>query len=107
LQPERANVNRLVAQMTKLLERTLGEDIKITLELDEAVWPTLVDPAQLESSLVNLATNSRDAMPNGGELRIVTGNRHLDADYVAQYPDVRPGDYAMIEGKRSRQRHAG
>jgi len=57
----------------------------------------VVDPAQLESGLTNLATNARDAMPGGGELIIVTGNRSLDADYAAQYADVQPGDYAMIE----------
>jgi PAS domain S-box-containing protein len=97
LQPQATDVNLLVAEITKLLERTLGEGIKIRLQLDKTVWPTVIDPAQLESSLANLATNARDAMPNGGELTIATGNRELDEDYAAQHAEVTPGFYAMIE----------
>jgi len=97
LQPERTEVNRLVAGITNLLKRTLGENVEITLKLDENLWPITVDPAQLAASLTNLATNARDAMPNGGQLTIVTSNRHLDEDYASQHPDVLPGDYGMIE----------
>jgi PAS domain S-box-containing protein len=97
LQPQRTEINTLVAEMTKLLERTLGEEIRITLDLADGVWPTVIDPAQLESSLANLATNARDAMPHGGGLSIATRNRHLDADYAAQHAEVTPGDYAMVE----------
>jgi PAS domain S-box-containing protein len=97
LEPQRVDINRLVAEITQLLGRTLGEEIKMTLALDAAVWPTVVDPAQLEAALANLATNARDAMPNGGELTIATGNRHLDDDYAAQHAELAPGDYAMIE----------
>ena len=97
LQPKRTKLNALIGEITRLLERTLGEEIRITLELDETLWPSTIDPAQLEASLANLATNARDAMPNGGELTIATANRHLDADYASQHPEVTPGDYAMIE----------
>ena len=97
LQPQHVDIDKLITEITKLLERTLGEEIKITLDLDEAAWPTVVDPAQLEAALANLATNARDAMPDGGELTIATGNRYLDEDYAAQYPELAPGDYAMIE----------
>lgn len=97
LQPARIEVNALIAGIVKLLERTLGEHIRITLDLDPATWPVVADPAQLESSLTNLATNARDAMPRGGKLTIVTGNRSLDADYASLHAEVRPGDYAMIE----------
>jgi PAS domain S-box-containing protein len=97
LQPVRTEINSLIAEITKLLARTLGEAITIALELDETIWPTVVDPAQLEASLTNLATNARDAMPNGGRLTIATGNRNLDADYAEQHAEVTPGDYAMIE----------
>jgi signal transduction histidine kinase len=97
LQPARTDVNELIAGLVKLLERTLGEQIRITLDLQPDTWPVVVDPAQLESALTNLATNARDAMSGGGQLIILTGNRSLDADYAAQYPDVQPGDYAMIE----------
>ncbi len=97
LQPQRVELNELVGGMAKLLSRTLGETINVALDLAPDVWQAMVDPAQLEASLANLATNARDAMPDGGKLTIVTANRHLDADYCAQYPDVAPGDYAMIE----------
>jgi CheY-like chemotaxis protein len=79
------------------LRPLLREDIEISLDLAEDVWPVMADPVQIESSLANLATNARDAMPNGGSLMIATANRRLDADYVAMHPDVAGGDYVMIE----------
>ena len=97
LQPARTDVNELIGGIVKLLERTLGEEIQITLDLNPDLWPVVVDPVQLESSLTNLATNARDAMPAGGQLIIVTGNRSLDADYASQHAEVQPGEYAMIE----------
>jgi len=97
LEPVRTDVNELIAGIVRLLERTLGEEIQITLDLSPETWPVVVDPAQLESSLANLATNARDAMPGGGQLMILTGNRFLDADYAFQHAEVQPGDYAMIE----------
>ncbi|MGC2415530.1 MAG: MASE4 domain-containing protein [Stellaceae bacterium] len=96
LQAERVNVNELVSGITKLLSRVLGEHIEISLELSADVWPCIVDPVQLESSLTNLATNARDAMPRGGRLVIATANRDLDADYAALHSEVTPGDYVMI-----------
>src|SRR5205823_14374940 len=74
LQAQRTEINQLIVEIIRLLERTLGEQVKIVLELDPGVWPAVVDPAQLETSLTNLATNARDAMPEGGVLTIVTGN---------------------------------
>jgi two-component system CheB/CheR fusion protein len=97
LRPQRVAVNELVSGITRLLSRTLGEDVEICLELSPELWPVVADPAQLEASLTNLATNARDAMPNGGRLMVVTGNCRLDADYAAQHPEVIPGGYAMIE----------
>jgi signal transduction histidine kinase/ActR/RegA family two-component response regulator len=97
LQPEKIAVNRLVGDVVGLLNRTLGENIPISLNLDDAVWDVLVDPAQLEASLVNLATNARDAMPQGGRLIITTGNRRLDAEYAATHAELAPGDYVMVE----------
>jgi nitrogen-specific signal transduction histidine kinase/CheY-like chemotaxis protein len=96
LQPVRTDVNKLIAGIVKLLERTLGEHIHIILDLNPDTWPVVVDAAQLESSLTNLATNARDAMPGGGQLSIVTGNRSLDADYTSQHAELQPGEYAMI-----------
>jgi PAS domain S-box-containing protein len=97
LEPRRADINELITRISKLLDRTLGEEIEISLELGAEVWPVVVDPAQLDSSLTNLATNARDAMPEGGHLTIVTSNQHLDDDYASQHAEVQPGDYAMIE----------
>jgi signal transduction histidine kinase len=97
LEPRRIDVNELVAGMFKLLTRILGERVRVELELAPAVWPVVADPAQLEAALANLSTNARDAMPRGGRLGVVTGNRSLDADYAALHPDVRPGDYVMIQ----------
>jgi len=97
LKPQTTEVKQLIGNTAKLLERTLGEHITVTLDVAPDTWPVVVDPAQLESSLVNLATNARDAMPNGGQLRITTANHYLDADYTAQHSEVVEGEYAMIE----------
>jgi PAS domain S-box-containing protein len=97
LQPKCVDVNALVSGITRLLSRTLGEDVEISLQLSPQLWPIVADPAQLEASLTNLATNARDAMPDGGRLVVVTGNRCLDADYAAQHSEVVPGGYVMIE----------
>jgi PAS domain S-box-containing protein len=97
LRPQRVDVNALVAGITRLLSRTLGEDIEISLDLSPEAWPVVVDPAQLEATLTNLATNARDAMPDGGRLMVVTSNRNLDTDYAAQHTEVVAGGYVMIE----------
>jgi two-component system CheB/CheR fusion protein len=97
LRPQHVDVNELVSGITRLLRRTIGEDVEISLDLAAELWPVVVDPAQLEASLTNLATNARDAMADGGRLMIVTANRTLDADYAAQHADVVPGGYVMLE----------
>ena len=97
LNPERIDVNDLVDATAKLLSRVLGETIEVALDLEPGVWAVEADPAQLEASITNLATNARDAMPKGGRLRFATRNRVLDADYAAQFADVAPGDYVLIE----------
>lgn len=97
LQPAIVELNDVVGGIVSLLGRTLGEHIEISLDLATDIWPVLVDAAQLEASITNLATNARDAMPKGGRLTISTTNRRLDADYAASHPDVVPGDYATIE----------
>ncbi|HKS89411.1 MAG TPA: response regulator [Stellaceae bacterium] len=96
LRPARIDLNEMIENLARLLGRLLGEDVDIVLDLAAApVWPIVVDPAQLEASLVNLAVNARDAMEKGGRLIVTTGNKHLDADYAA-VNDVVPGDYAMV-----------
>jgi signal transduction histidine kinase len=97
LRLERIDVNALMSRTVKLLKRTLGENVTIALELDPMPWPVIADPAQLEASIANLATNARDSMPKGGRLGIRTTKRQLDAGYAAQHADVTPGDYVLIE----------
>ncbi len=96
LRPMPVALNELVSGMMRLLSRTLGEDIEITLDLAPDLWTVIADPAQVEAALANLANNARDAMPGGGKIIIATANQHLDEDYAAAYPEVKPGDYAMI-----------
>ena len=95
LAPQRVALNDLVSNIVKLLERTLGEQITIALDLASSVWPVVVDATQFEAVITNLATNARDAMPNGGRLTIATANSRLDDDYVALHPDVAAGDYVV------------
>ena len=97
LRPARIDINGLVNDTVRLLGRLLGEEIEVVLNLGDDIWPVTADPAQLEASLANLATNARDAMPRGGRLIIATINRTLDADYAAEHSDVTAGDYVMIE----------
>ena len=96
LNPTRIELNDQVRGMFRLLSRVLGEEIEIILECAPDIWPVTADPSQLEACIMNLATNARDAMQNGGSLTITTNNQRLDADYAQLNPSVTPGDYAMI-----------
>ncbi|WP_209443219.1 hybrid sensor histidine kinase/response regulator [Falsiroseomonas frigidaquae] len=96
LAPEAVDANRLVAGMSDLLRRTLGEDIEIETVLSGGLWRAHADPNQLESSLLNLAVNARDAMPAGGKLTIETANAYLDEAYAAGREDVDAGQYVLI-----------
>ena len=96
LDPKPLRVNRLVASMEDLLRRTMGEKIELELALAADLWPTLCDQNQLENSILNLAINARDAMPDGGMLRIETRNARLDDAYAANERDAEPGDYVCL-----------
>jgi PAS domain S-box-containing protein len=96
LDPRPVDVNALVQGMDGLLRRTLGAHIEIRLALADGLWPALVDPAQLDSALLNLCLNARDAMAGGGQLTIATSNTELDEGYAAQYRDVVPGAYVLL-----------
>ena len=96
LVPEVLSVNKLVAGMSDLMRRTLGEAILIETVLAGGLWPTLADSNQLENALINLAINARDAMPDGGKLTIETANTHLDDAYARMYDEVQPGQYVGI-----------
>ena len=96
LQPRVIDLNDLVKGVTSLLRRTIGSNIEIRTELDGGLWLAEVDPAHVESALVNLAVNARDAMPGGGQLTIETANKILDGSYAAENADVVAGNYAML-----------
>ncbi len=95
LDPKPTDVNRLVAGMEDLVRRTVGPAITVEVVAAGGLWPTLVDPNQLENALLNLAINGRDAMPAGGRLTIETGNRWLDAR-AARERDLDPGQYLSL-----------
>jgi PAS domain S-box-containing protein len=96
LEPKPVDLGRLVSGMSELLRRTLGEQIAIETVLAGGLWRVHVDPTQLEVSLLNLAVNARDAMPDGGKLTIETANVYLDESYAAWQAEVVPGQYVVI-----------
>jgi signal transduction histidine kinase len=93
LMPERVDGNELIGGMSDLLDRTLGERIRVEIDLGNDTWPAYVDPHQLENAIVNLAVNARDAMDGEGLMRIATANVRLAANQVG---DVRAGDYVKV-----------
>lgn len=96
LDPQSTDINTLVAGMDALLHRTLGGQITLELNCANDLWHGMVDKPQLESALLNLSINARDAMPMGGKLTFTTANIVLDRSDVDQGADAVPGDYVMI-----------
>jgi PAS domain S-box-containing protein len=95
LDPRPVNVNRLVADMEELIRRTVGPSVEIEVVGAAGLWPTLIDPNQLENALLNLCINARDAMPDGGKLTVETANKWLD-DHAARERDLPPGQYVSL-----------
>ena len=96
LRPKAIDLNDLVVNITELLHRTLGENIEIETMCGEDLWKAQADPVQVETSLLNLAINARDAMPQGGKLTIEFSNARIDESYAARHVEVLPGDYVML-----------
>ncbi|MEM8951875.1 MAG: PAS domain S-box protein [Pseudomonadota bacterium] len=96
LDPKRIALNDVVLDMSDLLARTLGENVRIDTVLANPLDPMTTDPSQLRNALLNLAINARDAMPNGGQLTIETANVELDEDYARERFDVKAGCHVML-----------
>ncbi|CAO4185987.1 histidine kinase [Methylorubrum aminovorans] len=96
LAPAAIDLAATMPDLVPLLRRTLGEHIEVRYVETAGLWPALADPAQLESAVLNLALNARDAMPGGGRLTIELGNKVLDHEYARHHAEVLPGDYAMV-----------
>jgi PAS domain S-box-containing protein len=96
LDPKPTDLSRLVSSMIELLTRTLGERIEIQTVVGAGLWRVEIDPNQLESALLNLALNARDAMPEGGKLTIETANTFIDELYVAKTGEIAVGQYVML-----------
>jgi len=89
-------LNDVVSELEALLKRTLGEHIELTTNLESELWPIEADRGQIEQALVNLALNSRDAMPDGGTLTITTENVELDRREASLYPSIEPGNFVRL-----------
>ena len=96
LRPQAVDLSALDDEMGDLLRRTLGETIQVDIASEPELWHARADPGQLENAILNLALNARDAMPEGGRLRIENNNTTLDEAYAGSHREVNPGDYVQI-----------
>jgi len=95
LSPQPLDANKMIVNMSGLLQSTLGEHIQIETVAAAGLWTVHAD-SQLENAILNIAINARDAMPDGGRLTIETANTYLDDAYAKQNPEVQPGQFAMV-----------
>jgi len=96
LEPRSIDLGRVMRDMSDMLRRTLGEKIQVETVIAGGLWNTLADPNQVENTVLNLAINARDAMPDGGKLTLEVANAFLDDAYAAAHNDVAPGQYVML-----------
>jgi signal transduction histidine kinase/CheY-like chemotaxis protein len=96
LNPVALDVNRLLTGLSEFLRRAIGEDISLEVVGAAGIWPVEADVTELESVILNLAVNARDAMPGGGKLTIEASNSYLDDAYSRQHADIQPGQYVQI-----------
>jgi len=96
LLPEVLDLNYVVRDMERMLQRLIGEDIHLSIDLHPQLGRVKADPGQMEQVIMNLVVNARDAMPNGGHLSIQTANVVLGEDYVREHEGSRPGQYVLL-----------
>jgi len=96
LDSQPVEMNTLVVSMGELLQRSIDESIHLDMQLSERLWVAEADPNQLESALLNLVINARDAMPDGGNLVVKTSNQYLGADFTQPHKNLDPGDYVVL-----------
>jgi signal transduction histidine kinase/DNA-binding response OmpR family regulator len=96
LEPRSVDMGRVIRDMSDMLRRTLGENVQVETVIAGGLWNTLVDPNQVENTVLNLAINARDAMPDGGKLTLEVANAHLDDAYALGHAEVTPGQYVML-----------
>jgi PAS domain S-box-containing protein len=96
LEPKATDIKLLIEDMEPLIARATSVSTRIDVRSGDDLWPAMVDPVQLETAILNLVVNSRDAMPNGGRISIEVSNAEIDEDYRILNPDAKPGDYVMI-----------
>jgi PAS domain S-box-containing protein len=96
LQPELLDLNHIVIELSKMLQRLIGEDVDLRMELAADLGKVKADPNQLEQVLMNLVVNARDAMPKGGKLTVETSNEHLDEKFADSHMSVPAGRYVML-----------
>jgi len=96
ISPKVLNINHIIVNVDKILQRMIGEEIELSINLSSGLWLTSVDPTQIEQVIINLGVNARDAMAGNGKLIIETSNKALDDVYVADHLGVEPGEYVLL-----------
>ena len=106
LEPSTFDLNEVVTHMNSLLRRTIGENVEVDLRLTKPLWTVTADIRQMETAIVNVVLNARDAMPQGGKLTIETANVDVSEEYAAHNVEVTPGQYVMMALSDTGKRHS-